>query len=155
MTQVRDQDGPPISYMPLTPSDNLLFLAEIRQRHQTKEAEKGIRLANRMALEGDGSPSPSGATENPLSERRLLAQKIRDIVKSVNGEKDASSSTGLNRQFRWTKTPGIYSPSLISSTQNERKTGNSANAFEAAQKAANLVSLPQVHLKVHAVIYKY
>jgi hypothetical protein len=137
--QVGDQD--PQAGLPITPSMDISMLVEIRQRHQTKEAEKGVRLASRTkALEHHSS---SGARENPISEHRLLAQKIRDLVKAVDGdEKNAGSSTGLNRRIRWTKTPGLYSSSTLSlaSTQNESKSGNSANALEVAQKAANLVS---------------
>ncbi|KAI9438716.1 hypothetical protein H4582DRAFT_2146243 [Lactarius indigo] len=145
--QVGNQD-PPTSSMPFTQlSENAIsFLVEIRRRHQTKEAEKGIRLANRdshtkpLGHHSESEPTP-GASEDPISEHRLLAQKIRDIVNTVDGEeKNTGSSTGLNRQIRWTKTPGLYSPSLsLSSTQNKHKSGNSANALEVAQKAANLV----------------
>jgi hypothetical protein len=86
----------------------------------------------------------SGASEEQISERRLLAQKIRDIVKAIDDDTEKiGSSTGLNRRMRWTKTPGLYSPSLaLSDTTNEQKSGNSTNAFEVAQKAANLVSFP-------------
>jgi hypothetical protein len=139
--QCENQDppaGPPISSMPLTGTsdENISFLVEIRQRHQTKEAEKGVRLNNVLS-------KGSGASEELISERRLLAQKIRDIVKTVDGdEENTGTSTGLNRRIRWTKTPGLYSSSLaLSSTQNEKRSGNSANAFDASQKAANLVSI--------------
>ena len=126
---------------------DISLLVEIRQRHQTKEAEKGVRLASRTkALEHRLSSSGERNDASPISEHRLLAQKIRDIVKAVDGEeKNAGPSTGLNRQIRWTKTPGLYSPSptlSLTSTQTEFKSGNSANASEVAQKAANLVSLP-------------
>jgi hypothetical protein len=62
-------------------------------------------------------------------------------VKDVDGNREnTGSSTGLNWWIQWMKTSGLYSPSLaLSSTQNERKSGNSANALEVAQKAANLV----------------
>ena len=127
--------------MPLTPSDNILFLVDIRQRHQTKEAEKGVRLANGAKVLGR-HPS-SGASEEQASERLLLAQKIRDIVKTVDSEEKntgSESMAGVNRRIRWTKTPGLYSPSpALASTQNECKSGNSANALEVAQKAANMV----------------
>ncbi|KAH9032049.1 hypothetical protein EDB85DRAFT_1890890 [Lactarius pseudohatsudake] len=145
--QVGNQHPPILSSMPLAQSSEnaITFLVEIRQRHQTKEAEKGVRrFANHdsytMPLGRYSEPTP-GAPEDPISERRLLAQKIRDIVNAVDGEeKNTGSSTGLNRQIRWTKTPGLYSPSLaLSSTKNEQKSGNSANALEVAQKAANLV----------------
>jgi hypothetical protein len=145
--EVENQD-PPISSMPLTPSEDISFLVEIRRQHQTKEAEKGVRLANGTKALGHHWHSSSGASgsEDPITERRLLAQKIHEIVKAVDGEgKNTGSSTGLNKRIRWTKTPGLYSPSLtLSSThwQNEHKSGNSANAseLEVAQKAANLVS---------------
>ena len=83
----------------------------------------------------------SGASEEPISERRLLAQKIRDMMKAVDDDKESiGSSTGLNRRIRWTKTPGLYSPSLaLTNIKNEPKRGNSANALEVAQKAANTV----------------
>ena len=134
------EPGPPQSSMPLTPSENLTFLVEIRQRHQTKEAEKGVRITSSTAALRPNVAS-SGTSEDSITERHLLAQKIREIVKDVDGDKEnMGSSTGLNRRVRWTKTPGLYSPSLaLSSTQNERKSGNSANALDAAVKAANLV----------------
>ena len=142
-----DQTVLEIRSIPLMPSDNILFLADIRQRHQTKEAEKGVRLANRTTSEHGKHHSPSvgsGASDGPVSERRLLARKIHDIVKAIDTdseEKITGSSTGLNRQIRWTKT---YSPSpalSLAGAQNDRKSGNSANAMEVAQNAANLVSL--------------
>lgn len=130
--------------MPLTPSEDLTFLVEIRQCHQTKEAEKGVRLANTSTSSTKAlrpNMASLGASEDSITERRLLAQKIREIVKDVDGDKEnMGSSTGLNQCIRWTKTSGLYSPSLaLSSIQNERKSGNSANALEVAQKAANLV----------------
>ena len=131
--------------MPLTLSTgmDISTLVEIRQRHQIKEAEKGVHLAGRTKpLEHHPS---SGAQEDMIFEHRLLAQKIRDIVMAVDGdEKNTGSSTGLNWRIRWTKTPRLYSASLtlsLASTQNEPKSGNSANTSEVAQKAANLVSL--------------
>ena len=129
--------------MPLTPSENISFLVEIRQRHQTKEAEKGVRLAS-TCTKALRHHTSSGASEEPISERRLLVQKIRDIVKAVDDDKEnIGSSTGLNRRIRWTKTPGLYSPSpALSNVKNEQKSGNSANALEAAQKAANSVRFP-------------
>lgn len=126
--------------MPLTPSEDLKFLVEIQQRHQTKEAEKGVRITSSTKALRPNVAS-SGTSEDSITERRLLAQKIREIVKDVNGDNEnMGSSTGLNRRVRWTKTPGLYSSSLATSTtQNERKSGNSANALDAAVKAANLV----------------
>lgn len=132
-----DDPEPSIRTMPVTPSDDLSFLVEIRQRHQTKEAEKGVRLAS------TGTKSSSNTSKEQLSERRLLAQKIRDIVKEVDdsdNKEHIGLSTGLNRQMRWTKTPGLYSPSLALSKNPKQKSGNSANASEVAQTAGNLVS---------------
>ena len=76
--------------MPLTPSDDILFLVDIRQQHQTKEAEKGVHLANGAKVLGR-HPS-SGASETQTSERRLLAQKICDIVKVVDSEEKNTGS---------------------------------------------------------------
>jgi hypothetical protein len=139
--------------MPLTSSDNLSFLVEIQHCHQTKEAEKGVRRTG-MALSG-GQSSASSDTHcvsvEPVSERRQLARKIHDIVKAVDGSEDVGTSTGLNRQVRWTKTPGLYSPApshLGSLTGGTGKSGNSANAMEAAQKAANMVHFQVCPLSV-------
>lgn len=138
--------------MPLTSSgsNNFSFLVDIRHRHQTKEAEKGVRRNGRTPSEGQSSVSASSSGE-PVSERQLLARKIHDIVNGVNGTadlEDIGTSTGLNRQVRWTKTPGLYSPSFthLASPTNP-KSGNSANAKEVAQKAANAVrfSLTATH----------
>jgi hypothetical protein len=58
-------------------------------------------------------------------------------VKAVDGSEDVGTSTGLNRQVRWTKTPGLYSPSLTRlDSLMDGKSGNSANAMEVARKAA-------------------
>ena len=140
------EPGPSISSMPLSalmPSGNISFLVEIRQRHQTKEAEKGVRLAS-TGTKTLKHHTSSGASEEPISERRLLAQKIRDIIKAVDDDKEnIGSSTGLNRRIRWTKPPGLYSPSLaLSNIKDEPKRGNSANALEVAQKAASSVCFP-------------
>ena len=126
--------------MPLTPSENISFLVEIRQRHQTKEAEKGVRLAS-TGTKALRQHTSSGASEEPISKRRLLAQKICNIMKAVDDDKESiGSSTGLNWRIRWTKMPGLYSPSLaLTNIKNEPKRGNSANALEVAQKAANTV----------------
>lgn len=143
-TEVENEDPEPSMHtMPLAPSENLSFLVEIRRRHQTKEAEKGVRLASTSTKPSRDHIS-SDAPEEQNSERRLLAQKIRDIVKEVDDNKEMNgSSTGLNRRIRWTKTPGLYSPSLaLSIAPNEGKSGNSANALEVSQKAANLVGFP-------------
>ncbi|KAN0134777.1 hypothetical protein V8E53_007562 [Lactarius tabidus] len=105
-------------------------------------ATHGVRLASTgSGTKSSGHHMSSGASEEQISERRLLAQKIHDIVKAIDDDTEKiGSSTGLNRRMRWTKTPGLYSPSLaLSDTTNERKSGNSANAFEVAQKAANLI----------------
>ena len=139
--QYGNQDlGPALSSMPLTLSEDLTFLVEIRQCHQTKEAEKGVHITSSTSALRPNTAS-SGISEDSITERRLLAQKIREIVKDVDGDKEnVSSSTGLNRCVRWMKTPGLYSPSqALSSTQNEHKSGNSAKALDAAVKAANLV----------------
>ena len=96
--QCENQDppaGPPISSMPLTSTsdENISFLVEIQQRHRTKEAEKGVCL-NNMLSKG------SGASEELISERCLLAQKIWDLVKTVNGdEENTGTSTGLNQRI--------------------------------------------------------
>jgi hypothetical protein len=128
-----------ISSMPLTGTsdENISFLVEIRQRHQTKEAEKGVRTKTMSKHHTDS------VSEELISERRLLAQKIRHIVKAVDSdEENTGSSTGLNRRIRWTKTPGLYSSSLAPlSTENEKKSGNSANALEVSLKAATLVCI--------------
>ncbi|KAH8987036.1 hypothetical protein EDB92DRAFT_2069588 [Lactarius akahatsu] len=138
--------------MPLTSSDDISFLVEIRQLHQTKEAEKGVRRKGTPSedqLRLGHVSDPPGASESSelISERRLLARKIRDIVKAVDGTEDVGTSAGLNRQVRWTKTPGLYSATSTSSgahwgldpPANGKKTGNSANALDAALKAANAV----------------
>ncbi|KAH8989959.1 hypothetical protein EDB86DRAFT_2831437, partial [Lactarius hatsudake] len=81
---VKNQDPPILSSMPLAQSSEnaISFLVEIRRRHQTKEAEKGVRLANH--------DSGHSAPEDPTSEHRLLAQRIRDMVNAVDGgEKNA------------------------------------------------------------------
>lgn len=78
------------------PSDDLSFLVEIQRQHQTKEAEKGVCLAS------TGAKSSSGPSKEQISERCLLAQKIRNIVKEVDGSENKGNigpSTGLNRQM--------------------------------------------------------
>jgi hypothetical protein len=120
-------------------SDNISFLVEIRRRHQTKEAEKGVRRKGMAPSEGQssGASDPHRASGEPITERQLLARRIRDIVKAVDGSEDVGTSTGLNRQVRWTKTPGLYSPSLTRlDSLTDGKSGNSANAMEVARKAA-------------------
>ena len=139
--EVETQDAAPsISSMPLTPSENISFLVEIRQQHQTKEAEKGVCLAS-TGTKALRHHTSSGASEEPILECHLLAQKIHDIMKAVDDDKERiGSSTGLNQRIRWTKTPGLYSPSLaLTNIKNKPKWGNSANALEVAQKAANTV----------------
>lgn len=85
--------------MPLTSSDNISCLVEIRRRHQTKEAEKGVRRNGKSLSEGQNSSDPPSISGEPASERQLLARKIRDIVKAVDGteDSDVGTSTGLNR----------------------------------------------------------
>jgi len=130
--------------MPLTLSDDFSFLVDIRCCHQTKEAEKGVRRSGTAPSEGPTQSSDSASLSGEsVSERQLLARKIRDIVNGADGadlEDVGTTSTGLNRQVRWTKTPGLYSPSFthLASLTNP-KSGNSANAKEVAQKAANAV----------------
>ena len=132
--QLENQDpGPSISSIPLsalTPSENISFLVEIRQQHQTKEAEKGVRLASTGTKTLTHHPF-SGASNEPISERCLLAQKICDIIKAVDNDKEkVGSSTGLNRQVQWTKPPGLYSSSpALSNIKDKPKRGNSANAL--------------------------
>lgn len=128
--------------MPLTSSDNVSFLVEIRCHHQTKEAEKGICRKGMVPSEAPSGeishlPHTSGG---PVSECRLLAHKIHEIVKEVNGTEDVATSTGLNWKVQWTKTPGLYTPSSthLDSLTNS-KSGNSANAKEVTLKAANAV----------------
>ena len=132
----------------LTPSENISFLVEIRQRHQTKEAEKGVCLASTGTKTLTHHPF-SGASNEPISEHRLLAQKICDIIKAVDNDKEnVGSSTGLNRRVRWTKPPGLYSSSpALSNIKDKPKRGNSANALEVAQKAANLVRFSDLFVR--------
>ncbi|KAF8262892.1 hypothetical protein EI94DRAFT_1742259 [Lactarius quietus] len=134
-----------IMSIPLTSSDNISFLVEIRHHHQTKEAEKGVcrNGTATLAPSSNSSHTPSLSGE-PVSERQLLACKICDIVKAVDGADKVGTSSGLNRQVRWTKTvtPGLYSPSFTHlDSLTDGKSRNSANAMEAAKKAANLVCL--------------
>jgi hypothetical protein len=139
--------------MPLTSSNNLSFLVEIRHRHQTKEAEKGVRRTGMALLGGQSSASSDThcVSVEPVSEHRQLTHKIHEIMKAVDGSEDVGTSTGLNRQVRWTKTPGLYSPApshLGSLTGGTGKSGNSTNAMEAAQKAANMVCFQVCPLSV-------
>jgi hypothetical protein len=133
-----------LTSIPLTTtSDNLSFLVEIRRCHQTKEAEKGVRRNGTSAsAQSSNSAHPHHVSGGPVSEHQLLARKIHDIVKAVDGAEEVGTSTGLNRQVRWTKTvtPGLYSPSFNRLDEpKDGKSGNSANAMEAAKKAVNLV----------------
>lgn len=86
------------------PSDNLLFLADIQQWHQTKEAKNGAYRAKRMILKhGKHHPPSVGSGDGPASKCHLLAQKIHDIVKAIDSdleEKITRLSTGLNWQIR-------------------------------------------------------
>lgn len=136
-----------LALIPLT-SDDITFLPEIRRRHQTKEAEKGVRkngMVSGRQTSRVGASDPPCVSGQPITERQLIARKIRDIVKEVDGSEDISTSTGLNRQVRWTKTPGLYSPSLSRlDSSTDRKSGNSANAMEAALKAAKAVCFHSV-----------
>jgi hypothetical protein len=140
--------------IPLTSSDNISCLVQIRRRHQTKEAEKGVRRHGLSPSEGQSesrNSDPSCVSGEPVSDRQLLARKIRDIVKEVDGTEDIGTSAGLNRQIRWTKTPGLYSPSLTQSNSlTDGKRGNSANALEVAQKAANTVRFVEMTWTTHA-----
>lgn len=61
-------------------------------------------------------------------------------MKAVDGLEDIGTSTGLNRQVQWMKTPGLYSSTLTClDCSTDSKSGNSANAMEAALKSTKAV----------------
>lgn len=71
--QCKNQD-PPLSSMPLTPSNNFIFLVEIQQHHQTKEAKKGVHITSGTKALRPNIAS-SDTSEDPITECCLLKQK--------------------------------------------------------------------------------
>lgn len=71
--QCKNQDLP-LSSMPLTPSNNFIFLVEIQQHHQTKEAKKGVHITSGTKAFRPNIAS-SDTSEDPITECCLLKQK--------------------------------------------------------------------------------
>lgn len=123
----------PLSALSHISKYNLTVLVDERRSHQSKETTDACRpLSNRKRAPSHPTSTPFDDTKQ--SPRQLLARKIHETIK-LSGVNIKGETSGLARQFRWTKqASGMAFP-------DKAFTGNAANARRAAGSRANTVCL--------------
>ncbi|KAK6974182.1 hypothetical protein R3P38DRAFT_2584549 [Favolaschia claudopus] len=98
-------------------------LIDIRRRHQTRQAETGVRV-------NPGTPMASN-----LSEKQQFLKRINEVIKS---QEDRGVGTGLERDHRWRKAaPGAREGVIDGKLAPAPTAGSSANASKVATGNAN------------------
>ncbi|KAF4598659.1 hypothetical protein EYR38_007065 [Pleurotus pulmonarius] len=106
---------------------DLTVLIDERRAHQSKETTDACRPFKRSSHTVNDEPEAEEIAQSP---RQLLARKIHETLK-VSGINIKGETSGLARQFRWTKqASGMAFP-------EKSLTGNAANARKAAGSRAN------------------
>ena len=115
-------------------ADDLQPLVTLRQLHQSKQAEKGVRNYKPGGMVVRRKPAQPQASDidQPLSTRQQLTQQINSLIYRAE---ERGSSTGLNRITRWTQAGENERTTKLTAS-----TGNTANAELAAKGRASQVS---------------
>ncbi|PSR74626.1 hypothetical protein PHLCEN_2v9692 [Hermanssonia centrifuga] len=120
---------------------DLGFLVAERMKHQTRQAEHGVRTQTGMTTVSSEGSEGSKEPTSTHSARRAILKGIQEVLRE---QQDRGNSTGRNREARWHE----------GGTEASKATGNSANAAvvsataarDALKKREKLFHLAQVPL---------
>ncbi len=135
-SQDEDKSEDPPSKLSQISEYDIRILIDERRAHQSKETTDTCRPVN---LSSDTPPNEEATPVSARVEgvertpRQLLAQKIHEVLR-LSGINVKGETSGLARQFRWTKQ--------AMTTTDKDASGNAANARIAATSRATVVSLP-------------
>ncbi|KAF4597015.1 hypothetical protein EYR40_007465 [Pleurotus pulmonarius] len=126
---IEDADVPLESAISHISQYDLSVLVDERRAHQSKESSDTCRPLTRHSL----PPIEATPPRNGPSPHQMLADKIHETLR-LSGINIKGETSGLARQFRWTKQASGSAP------LDKDATGNTANARRAAGTRANAFS---------------
>ncbi|KAF4607769.1 hypothetical protein EYR40_000104 [Pleurotus pulmonarius] len=126
-----DQEDCPSNVSQVSEYD-LYVLVDERQEHQSKETTDTCRpLKPSPGVPLTEAPVGARMEDHKPTPRQLLAKKIHETLR-LSGINVKGETSGLARQFRWTKQASSMGPS------DKDATGNAANAKRSASSRASV-----------------
>ncbi|KAF7420714.1 hypothetical protein PC9H_011232 [Pleurotus ostreatus] len=132
-TKEEDQLEDPPSNLSQISEYDIGILVDERWAHQSKETTdtcRPVNLSDTSPNEEEAAPVSARVEDVERTPRQLLAQKIHEVLR-LSGINVKGETSGLARQFRWTKQ--------AMTTTDKDATGNAVNARIAASSRANVL----------------